>query len=431
MKKSFKRVLSLALCVILAFGVMGISAFAECTGIDAGEYTNLPYKCYTSIGDSVPWGYGLQDEDLDTGNVETVGMRVAGSYPDLIGKVLEENNDAVVHFASSSGSRLSDYRGLLEAALGYDNPYVHEGDAYGDRKSERAEVLFNLGPQLVQWLGESDLVTVQVGFNDITAALINTACACGLIDLKEIQNIEDASDALSYLVTALGNVEDGPTMLANIQTAFFREFAGIRQNIEAVVAEVEEASNKDADIIVMGYYDALAAFTVIPGTESMLFNMLNTVVASLNDCYSAAADKYDNVYYVSAPDAETFYAKGTTVKDLLSDPSHILLGIHPNAEGQEYIAKTVLASLSELNTCHHEHVKTMSQSTKCGKSWSVVDVKVCSDCGKVLSYGKVATPAATFDIPEQTINYVAKTVTAGISYIGAKLVARMSSLLGR
>ncbi len=429
MKSFAKRAISLAMCVLLLVGVLGVSALAECTGIDSGEYTNLPYKCYTSIGDSVPWGYGLQEEGLDTGEVETIGMRVAGAYPDLIGKVLEDNNGATVYCASSSGSRISEYRSLLETALGYENPYVHEGDAYGNRKSERAEALFNIGPQLVEQLGESDLVTVQVGFNDITAALVNVVCASGLVDINEIQNIDDAQSALEYVVNALANVGDGTQVLPDIEKAFFRELGDLRRNIDAVIGEVAQAAPEDADIIVVGYYNALSALSVIPDTESMLFNMLNLAVLSLNDYYSSVADKYDNVYYVAAPDVDMFYAKGTSIVDLVSDLSNVLLGIHPNAEGQEYIARTVLDSLAELNTCHHENVKTVSQTSD--KGCGVVDVKVCSDCGKVLSYGKVVTPVATVDVPEQTVNHIVKTVTASISYIGEKLLGRLSSIFGR
>lgn len=428
MKKSIKQILSLALCVLLLFGVMGIPAFAECAGIGAGEYTSLPYKCYTCIGDSVPWGYGLQDEGLDTGNVRTVGMRVAGAYPDLIGKVLEQNNNAVVYFGSSSGSRVSEFRSLLETGLGYASPYMHKGDAYALRKPERAAALYSRGSDVVEWLGKSDLVTVQAGFNDITAALVNVAYASGLIDLDTIGNIKDVNSALSYIQTALENAGSGMNMVINITNAFQREVKYIFENIDAVISEVVKASPDDADIIIVGYYNALSAFTVIPNTESLLFTLLNTAVPMLNDYYSSIADKYDNVYYVSAPDVEMFYEKGTTVADMLSDIDNVLLGIHPTAEGQKYIAKAILSKLKELNTCHREHVKTIS---KIGKTYGLVDVKVCSDCGEVLSYGKLSTPAATIDVPEQTISYVAKTVTSGIVHLSSKLAGRISSLFAR
>lgn len=431
MKKPIKRIMSLALCMLLIFGVMGVSSFAESAGINASDYTSLPYKCYTCLGDSIPWGYGLQEEGLDTGNVRTVGMRVAGAYPDLIGKVLEQNNNANIYFASSSGSRVSEYRTLLETAMGYANPYVHEGDAYAARKPERAAALYDRGAKVVDWLGESDLVSFQAGFNDVTAALINVACASGLIDLKKIGDIEDVNSALSYIQDALGNVKSGSSMITDITNAFYRELKYIFENIDAVIGEVVAASPDDADILVVGYYNALSAFTFIPNTESLVFNLLNTAIPMLNDYYSSIADKYDNVYYVSTPDVEMFYPKGTTVVDMLSDVSNVLLGIHPTAEGHKYIAKTILGELKELNTCHHKNVKTVSQTTKCGKSYGVVDAKVCSDCGAVLSYGKVATPVATVDVPEQTINYVTKTVTAGVSYLGTKLAGHISSIFGK
>lgn len=430
MKKPYKRIISLALCMLLLFGVVGVSALAECTGINAGDYAKLPYKCYTSLGDSVPWGYGLQEEGLDTGNVKSVGMRVAGAYPDLIGKVLEQNNKAAVHFASSSGSRVSEFRTLLEKGLGYSNPYTHEGDAYAIRKPERAAALYSKGPQVVKWLGKSDLVTFQAGFNDITAALINVACGSGLVDLNAIDGIKDVNSALNYIQDTLESTNYGSKVPANITKAFNREMTSILENIDAVIGEVVKATPNNADIIVVGYYNVIASFTFIPNTESILFNLLNTGIQMLNDYYSLIADKYDNVYYVSASDAATFYARRTSIVDVLSDIDNALLGIHPNAEGQEYIAKTILNELKELNTCHHKHIETIRRNCEFDGSYGVFDVKVCSDCGEVLSYGKVTTPVGVFDVPEQTIDYVTKTVYNSVTYVGTKLMGQLSSLLG-
>ena len=109
-----------------------------------------PYT-FSVLGDSISWGYGL-DPNADNHDKFSVGTRVTGSFTDIIGSVLEQNNGAVVQPAASSGSRLCDYRILLERGMGVENPYDRANDWYGNRHPERTEVLRSMGPQIVSWV---------------------------------------------------------------------------------------------------------------------------------------------------------------------------------------------------------------------------------------------------------------------------------------
>ncbi len=123
MKRMWKQILSVALCAVMILGLAGVAASA----VDANAYTNLPYQTYTYLGDSISWGYGLH-EDIDRTDKFSVGRRVPGSYTDLVGSVLEKNNNATVYPATCSGARISDYRFLLEQGMGLENPYVKSKD---------------------------------------------------------------------------------------------------------------------------------------------------------------------------------------------------------------------------------------------------------------------------------------------------------------
>ena len=127
-----KKLLSLVLCAALLLGALSVSVFA----VNAEDYADLPYHNYCYLGDSISWGYGL-DPNMDNHNKFSIGSRVEGSFTDLIADVLEENNGAVIHPASSSGSRLCDYRILLERGMGLDNPYERANDWYGNRHPGR------------------------------------------------------------------------------------------------------------------------------------------------------------------------------------------------------------------------------------------------------------------------------------------------------
>lgn len=346
MKTVWKRMLAVLLCTFLMVSALSVSAFA----ISAKPYKGIQYKKYTYLGDSIPFGYGLVSQE-ESSDPFSVGNRVKGSYTDLVGDVLQKNNKkTIVQPAASSGSRVCDYRILFERGLGYQDPYDRENDWYGMRKPERTVRLRAMGPEVVKWLSDSDLVTFQCGLNDITACLINAAYATGVIDLDKLQSLDGLQDVINYLAFAFGNLKNDPVIIDNFLTVFAKEVAELRKNIRVVMKELTEIAPEDADILVVGYHKAVQGIRVIPGTDrSFLFDVVDEVLMSFNSYYKTVSKQYGNVYFVDAPDADVVYPKGTTVFEWLSDTSFILMGVHPSAKGHQYIAKQVLKKLKEIN----------------------------------------------------------------------------------
>ena len=406
-----KKILSVVLCAVLLFGALGVPALAA----NAEDYSALPYHNYCYLGDSISWGYGL-DPNADNHDKFSVGTRVTGSFTDLIGKVLEQNNGAVVQPAASSGSRLCDYRILLERGMGVENPYDRANDWYGNRHPERTEVLRSMGPQIVSWVQQADLITLQIGINDLTAALVNSLYATGLVDIDKIQelSLSDPSTLTDYLKMALTNVCQSPDILGNVIRTFNSEILEIRANAREVVKDVVSLA-PEADIIVVGYHKAVQSLRVIGGTDfSMIFDIANAALVSLNDYYASIANEYGNVYYVDAPNAAVFYPEGTHLTDIVKDISGFLYGVHPNHEGHAYIADRVLDALKDLTVCRHEHTKNVCETKKLACGVEVVSTEYCADCGEVLHWGKVVTPYATYTVPSYTVTNAVTTVFGNI-----------------
>ncbi len=343
MKKVWKVLTAIALCAIL-IGTMGVSAFAA-----SPKYTGRHYKYYTYLGDSIPFGYGLVSQEASS-DPFSVGMRVKGTYTDLVSKALEKDNKTHIQPAASSGSRLVDYRIVLETGMGMKNPYSKANDIYGKRKAYRAEVLRSMGPQIVNWISKSDLVTFQCGLNDLTASLVNAAYTTGIIDLDKIQNLESLGDVIDYIAFALGNLQNDPIFLDNFILTFQNEIAETRTNIRAVIKDLVKAAPADTDIVLVGYHKAVQGFRLIPGTDrSLVFDLIDEGLMSYNSYYKTIAAKYDNVTFVDAPDASVVYPKGYTLVEALTDDRGFLLGVHPDAKGHKYIAKQVIKHLNALH----------------------------------------------------------------------------------
>ena len=344
MKKLYKVLIAFGLCSVLVLTSVG-AAFAA----DGKSYKNLPYTYYTYLGDSIPFGYGLVSQEASS-DPYSVGTRVPNSYPDLVGDVLEDVNGAHIQPAACSGARLMDYRILLERGMGVENPYDRPSDWYGNRKAERTERLRGMGPEIVRWVQQSDLVSIQAGFNDITAALVNAAYATGIVDLNKLQGLSDADAVLDYLSFALNNLEKDPDLLGNFTRTFSEEMSEMFTNAYVVIKDLQLLAPNKADILLVGYNKAVASIRVIPGTDrSLLFDLVDEAIMAFDGYFAFLATQYDNVHYVHVPDAETVYPKGTTVFDMLKDTGGILLGIHANEAGHRYIADRILDTLQEIN----------------------------------------------------------------------------------
>ena len=364
------------------------------------EPSGLSYNCYTYIGDSISWGYGLGVDNHDPFNV---GKRVEGAFTDLVADALEADNSAItIHPAASSGARLCDYRYLLERGMDVENPYDIADDWYGQRHPERTERLRAMGPDVVSWVRESDLVTMQLGINDLTAALVNSLYATGVVDLNKLTAISDPASAADYLKFAMENFVKDPNLLGNLTSRFAIEVEGIRTNAAEIVKDLAQLA-PNADIVLVGYHKAVQGLRVLPLTQfSPIFDIADAALVSLNDYFKSLAEQYDNVYYVDAPDAAVFYPEGTNLIDIVKDIDGFLMGVHPNAEGHAYIADRVLSELRTLHTCSHDHTASVCQPVKLGPESEYISTVYCTDCGRALSSAKVSTPCGDYYLPTLT-----------------------------
>ena len=396
------------------------------------EYAKLPYQCYTYIGDSISWGYGLDPADGHA-DPNLVCARIDGSFTDLVGKVLEAvNPDAEVYSASSSGGRMSDFRMILERGLGVEDPYTYPDDWFGNRNAVRTNALRAEWPSICEEIRKSDLVTIEAGINDLSSLLVNALEASGVIDVEKLLSISDASDVADYLANAMKNVVKSPTMLTNVTRAFNQGVQELRKNSDEVIKDVI-ALSPDADVLVVGMYNATKALRVLPGSGfSPILDLIGAALVSLNDYYAELANKYDNVYYVDVPDATTIYTEGTTVLQALQNKEmSVLKGLHPDAAGHRYMADRVLAKMVEINHCRHTNTKTTYESKKLIIGFQYIGKTVCADCGEVLDSGKFVTPTGTVNVPTYTVGYAATSVNQAISNTNAKIVSGFSSLFGK
>lgn len=347
--KQIKRVISIVLCVALLTGV-GASAFA----ISADDYKNIPYTGYTYIGDSIAWGFGL-DRSHDPASPDYVCSREIGAYGDLVGRVIEQKNDGSVFSAATSGARLSDYRMLIENGMGKTNPYTFT-DWYGEnREPERSKQLMSMSAEICSWLSQSDLVSIQLGYNDLLAAPMFTLQDSGILDdiMLLLESEDPEPESFAELLSADAKLTTAmKDKLGEISKILLNGVKSFRENSKALIVDINELTGKTADIVFVGYYNPYRTLKENANSDlSPLLDTMSMIVATMNDYFSELADKYENVYYVDAADVSVFFEDGMLYEDATSDPDAMLYGAHPDEEGHAYVADKILSLLDKVNTC--------------------------------------------------------------------------------
>ena len=209
------------------------------------------------------------------------------------------------------------------------------------------------------------------------------------------------------------------------------------KNARRVLDDIVELSADDADILLIGYHDPFSRLRLIPDTaHSLVMDMVGLTMQSLNDFLANLALEYDNVFFVPILGASSFCDEGESVFEIIDGEDNItdaiLMALHPDAAGHEFIAGRVMEKLNEINVCRHEHTKTVPPKylglCVCRYSGALV----CADCGKTLDAGSVITPCARIPIPEISINYLAQTVentiAAKISRVRSRILSSCAVL---
>lgn len=339
MKKA-KRILSLVLCLVLLTSAFSVSAFA----LDTGRFKHIPYKCYTYIGDSIAWGFGL-DSGREYTDPENVCSREEGAYGDLIGKLIEERNDGTTHAAAASGARLCDYRVAIERGMGKADPYEHD-DWYSEKRApERTEKLRSLGRDMCDWIAASDLITLQLGYNDILAAPLFTLQDSPMMD-EMLALLDDPNAGTLELSNGMKN------LLKGFGSVILDGMESFRVNTYELIKDINEINGKKADIVLVGYYNPYKELKESENSDLTPFlDAISVAVAAMNDYFSEIADMFDNVYYVDVMDVSLFFPDGMLFSEAQEDGDAMLLGAHPDEAGHVYIAKQILTVLEKVNTC--------------------------------------------------------------------------------
>ena len=387
MKKNVKRLIGLIL-------VLALSMSLGCSALAATPETVGQYKNYVALGDSVGSGFGQPDYNK-YGKLVVIGERIEGSYPDLVADYVQAHSMApwcVPGFGSGELRYLVDnsFEGthLMDTEL--------ENLSFGTYSRETMDTW---RPIVQQQIREADLITLDIGLNDIwmgPIGLVYEIAEYGTItgdvrgtlqeELAKYGTWETVIRNTQYMLTGImQNPDKWAYFSGTLIQVLYDYFTAFKENFTAIVECIYEM-NPDVTVVVPSSFNSFKSFQLIshgtnayaftvqtPTGEPLTFDLpfLGTVTipkeihVSNTLIGNVAQPMYDFEYdavrqsFVSKYPGQYFYADIGEVEligDHLTVPLYENTSMddsgynpHPTTAGHKYIADQIISVLPDKN----------------------------------------------------------------------------------
>lgn len=340
-----KKVISLFLVLVL-LSTLCVSAFAA----DASNVKQ--YGTYTCIGDSNAAGYALPDyTDICT--------RTPGAYHDLVADAVGAQ---LLQFGWG-GFRTHEVRHML------DPDFEITDWSYADNCAGKVhkEDLDSRKDAYIQAVADAELITLNVGANDIFGAALGKAMLVLFAEdtsnpvLAEIkEKLAEGGSLAAALLKLMGYAESigkGSEFLLVLADAMNQAYKEFDENWDQIIKSIY-ALNPDVTLVVLSAINPFSNTTLSEGSALKIGKLAAPIVAKLNRTMKQTSAYAKDYLYCDVTQAQL----GDLAIKQEDFWSAYLPAVHPTAEGHQYIADEILKLLPErdnsdlpsgLNTKEH------------------------------------------------------------------------------
>ena len=345
----------------------------------------IHYDRYVALGDDVTAGIGLVAFDADAKYAWT-----AGSYAEILrGNIGAEKADSFM--GARSGWRTHELRIALEPGYVGDAFTVEFLNAWSD---DKLSDIFAARAAYGAAIRDADLITIQIGGNDLVARAVYTVMSFMEKNAAGTQNeaavkaaIEQAKKqgtaelALSFLMSEVKTLSDYATIFIELTKAVTEAVNDLKENWDAIIGRILDV-NPDADIVVIGVYNSTG--TKLTDTLKIFFDPF---CDTINNYYRYSCKYCQNYSFVDI--SSIAMLSGNTTD-----------GVRPNEKGHKVIADRIFDALTSYVHCAHEHTEIINAAPATASTPGYTGDEVCSDCGALIEQGAVIVLGGTISVPK-------------------------------
>ena len=196
------------------------------------------YRTYAVLGDSIPTGYSLPGYRF-AGKATAVWPVVPGSYPEHVKWGVHASH---IYMMAHSGYRTADIRRVLDPSFGGDYFNGRRLPTYPDSMKVDVAKLEQLRGEVIHHLRQADLITLNVGGNDVFQFLLilRDMIREDLVAVEDLQNLPALSPetTLKDIRQLAGNSET----LYRILEMELKSVQDFYTNFDAIVRRIHEIS---------------------------------------------------------------------------------------------------------------------------------------------------------------------------------------------
>ena len=306
---------------------------------------------YTSIGDSVESGFGL-DQYNQTGVMVLQDANISGSAPDLVGKALGAETINQLHMP---GARTNELLYILDDGALPD--FVNKGiESSLSNGGYDIETLHAKRDQYIDAIKSSDVITLDIGMNDLWAPVVGAFynIAQDGIDLTPGQTIVDNYEnygsfwtGANFMVKFISAIATNPDKwgyyVGNVGEGLIKWCTDYLINYPLIMLKIYEL-NPDATLCVVGGYNPIDDWDLIPGMDD---NLAQYVGQAFYDVRDLTKRLWVGLYpgkavYVDSRGTEIQADSTRFVSPTLNTEGYTP---HPTYEGAKHQANGILGAL--------------------------------------------------------------------------------------
>ncbi len=267
------------------------------------------------------------------GKATAVWPVVPGSYPEHVKWGVHASH---IYMMAHSGYRTADIRRVLDPSFRGDYFNGRRLPTYPDSMEVNEAKLNKLRNEVIRHIEQSDLITLNVGENDVFQFLLilRDMIREDLVAVEDLQNLPALSPetTLKDIRQLAGNSET----LYRILEMELKSVQDFYTNFDAIVRRIHEI-NPRARLLVLGVYNPLDNFKVGGVSANLL---IEPVMESYNTYYRSGCQYRKYYQFVPLRDIDTYVSAGR----FFENPD-MPVDIHPTKTGHRQIAQQILAAL--------------------------------------------------------------------------------------
>ncbi|MBQ8063579.1 MAG: SGNH/GDSL hydrolase family protein [Clostridia bacterium] len=346
-RKWLSGVMALILMVAMTMPLSAVSFAASKSPYD---YNKDGKVVYTSLGDSIAGGFGLPDYNRYKQPL-VYGKTIQGAYPTLLAKSLKA--DKFNPFAIP-GMRSEDIAYLI-GALPADDWVASTQFPNISGRTLSIQKLKNLRPRYQEAIRTSDVITLDIGFNDMWMPTI-----AGIYNIADYGNIFPADanktilekvdqygstnvvlrNATNYLAAWAKRPDKWAEFWLTWVSSFTKWCTDYMKNMELMALYIKTVNPK-AKVIIPAKFNVFRGWDILPKVND---DTLEHLTQPLFDVYNLKARSICLRYgftYVDASDAELASQDRTTIplyEYMSTESGRLKFNPHPTLKGHKYIA---------------------------------------------------------------------------------------------